>query len=191
MLGSPELIERITHLLRRYHPPALIVDPVLIAQSGDELVGRASIPSLRKLCSLATLVTPNLEEGGVLLGTSITPEPRSLLMAARELYTLLRCPVLLKGGHAGGARSDDLLILSREEHHWFRASRLPLPRTHGTGCHLSAAICAYMARGYPLREAVSRGKRWLTRALLHASPVGKGAVPPFPGRLFPSPKLLA
>jgi hydroxymethylpyrimidine/phosphomethylpyrimidine kinase len=180
MLGSLEVIERILAILKRYQPPFLVVDPVMVAQSGDPLIPDEGKKGLLSLMRFATLSTPNLYEARELLGEEIAGDPASLERAGKALFRLLRRPVLLKGGHLVGRYSADLLVLSPEEQIWLRSLRVRIPRTHGTGCHLSSAITAFLARGIPLREAVIRSKRWITRALRRAQPIGRGGVPPCP-----------
>lgn len=182
MLGGPPVIELVYTILRRYQPPWLVVDPVLVAHSGERLVPGESLPYLLSLMRIANLSTPNLLEAQELLEEEINPQPSELERAAIKLVKLLKRPVLLKGGHSGGDHSSDLFVSESLEILWMRSPRIKVRDTHGTGCHLSAAITALLALGYPLTEAILRAKRWLTLALKRAEPVGKGAIPPFPVR---------
>jgi hydroxymethylpyrimidine/phosphomethylpyrimidine kinase len=185
MLGSEEVVELVTTILRRYEPRYLVVDPVMVAHSGDPLIPPEGRKTLLSLMRFATLSTPNLFEARELLEEEIPYDLPSLERAGIALYRLTKRPVLLKGGHLAGRYSRDLLVLSPEERIWLNALRVRIPRTHGTGCHLSAAITALLARNLSLREAVLRSKRWISGALRRAEPIGRGGIPPCP---LPFPK---
>ncbi len=141
----------------------LVVDPVMIASSGNALMEKDALTALTtELLPLATLVTPNLDEAGVLLGTRLEPDA-DLEVAATRLFAAIGCPVLLKGGHSQGPAVDVLAGASGSQR--FSAPRIPGASTHGTGCTLSAAITAYLARGASLDHAVAKGKEFVTQAL--------------------------
>lgn len=169
MLGSAAIVAEVAALLHTRALP-LVVDPVLVASTGDALGGAAVRTALlRQLIPLATLLTPNVPEAITLSGRSIDSR-RAMLEAGKMLLALGCRAVLLKGGHLPGPRVHDL-YLDGDGAHWFHGPRLRLD-PHGTGCALSAAITAELAHGHPLRDAVARGLRFLRRALAHAERVG-------------------
>ena len=180
MLFSAELIRAVADSLRPWTGRIpVVLDPVMVAQSGDALSQDDFSEALRgELLPLACLVTPNLPEAEKLLGREIPAE--GMETAARDLASL-GCPnVLLKGGHLAGEDCDDLLFLGEEQ----RLVRLPGKRiltrnNHGTGCTLSSAIAAGLARGLPLVEAVVQAKTYLTAALQAgaAMQIGQGHGP--------------
>lgn len=152
MLPNAEAIEAVSNIIRaRCKEIPLIVDPVMVATSGDSLTDEDTLAALtRRLFPLATLVTPNLEEARALAPNADSPED-----AAREILSTGCRAVLLKGGHGNGSRISDSLV-SREYEKEFSHPRLP-GSFHGTGCTLSAAIAATMASGSDLVAAVSTG----------------------------------
>lgn len=163
MLFSADLIHEIATLLRRQPPRHLVVDPVMVASTGDPLLEpAASTAYIEDLLPLATLATPNLPEAEALLGR---PIPKSgFEPAAHELSQRLGISILLKGGHGSSDTADDLLIHEGIAH-WFRAPRIATPASHGTGCTLSAAITACLALGDDLPAAVARAKTYIRSAL--------------------------
>ena len=142
----------------------LVIDPVMIATSGDRLLEPAAIDAYKKeLFPLATLITPNLDEGGLLLGTRIRGR-QQMQRAAKALAKQFGCAILLKGGHLKGDEAIDLLF------HNSRLTEFSAPcvrdvATHGTGCTYSAAITAGLACGLSLEQAVERGKIFVTRSI--------------------------
>ena len=160
--GVIELVARvITGLTKR---PNVVVDPVMVATSGDALVKDDAVAGYERLLfPLATLITPNLDEAAVLLGKKITRREH-LRPAADALRSRYGCAVLLKGGHLRGAEAVDVLR-DAEGFREYRAPFVPGINTHGTGCTFSAAITAGLANGKPLRGAVASGKKYVTRAI--------------------------
>src|SRR5437762_25788 len=142
----------------------LVIDPVMIATSGEHLLEPAAIDAYKKeLFPLATLITPNLDEGGLLLGTRIRGR-QQMQRAAKALAKQFGCAILLKGGHLQGDDAIDLLF------HNSRLTEFSAPfvrdvATHGTGCTYSAAITSGLACGLSLEQAVQRGKRFVTRSI--------------------------
>jgi hydroxymethylpyrimidine/phosphomethylpyrimidine kinase len=168
MLASPELIRTVAAGLRDYGQSRVILDPVMVATSGDSLLKGEAVATLRdELFPLATLITPNLPEAGKLLGRTVEDTPDDMLAAARELLSLGPKAVLVKGGHGTGAESADL-FLDGAGAHWLRAPRHATHNTHGTGCTLSSAIAAGLAKGLDLASAVSEGKAYVTAAIVAA-----------------------
>ena len=188
MLASQALVRATAEALEAAGVRNLVVDPVMVSQSGDPLLGEDAAAALRdRLLPLALLATPNLPEAEVLLGRRI-PGPEAMEEAARDLLALGPKGVLLKGGHLEGEELVDVLALPGDLR-VFRQSRLHTENTHGTGCTLSAAVAAELAAGCDLPEAVDRGRRYLRQALEagvrygrgHGCP-GHGVTPPWVDR---------
>ncbi|HHL34059.1 MAG TPA: bifunctional hydroxymethylpyrimidine kinase/phosphomethylpyrimidine kinase [Desulfobulbaceae bacterium] len=180
MLFSPELIKCVAAELDRFQVEKIVLDPVMVATSGDKLLQDDAVQALQDhLIPLASIITPNLPEAEVLAGHEIT-SPDGVAQAAAEL-TGLGCPdILIKGGHLEVGDSDDLLYLGREKRKVFlSAARIDTTNTHGTGCTLSSAIAANMARGKEVEEAVLLAKEYITKAIAAGADyeLGKGHGP--------------
>ncbi|MFL5336020.1 MAG: bifunctional hydroxymethylpyrimidine kinase/phosphomethylpyrimidine kinase [Geminicoccaceae bacterium] len=174
MLGTPEAVAAVADGLIAWRPACVVLDPVMVAKGGDRLLGDEAIGALReRLLPLAELITPNLPEAGALLESPAPTDRPQMLAAARRLRALGPANVLLKGGHLGGGDSPDLLLADETEI-WLEAPRLLTRHTHGTGCTLSSAITAFLARGRTLAEAVDEAKRWLSAAIATADDLGVG-----------------
>lgn len=175
MLYSPSNLRVVTEFVRTRLKPAripLVIDPVMVSTSGARLLQPAAEKILREqLLPLATLITPNLDEAEILSGHPIR-EPEDLRLAARKIASRFGCAVLAKGGHLKQCpEATDVLIDRRTE----RLLSAPFVRgiaTHGTGCTYSAAICAALALGYRLPDAVEAGKEFITAAIANSYPVG-------------------
>jgi hydroxymethylpyrimidine/phosphomethylpyrimidine kinase len=155
----------------------LVVDPVMVAESGAHLLATSAVESLRRrLIPLATVITPNLPEAQVLLESPI-PD----LEAARQAAALLRLrfgvAVLLKGGHLPGEQLTDVLVMADGRELLFTDPRIETTSTHGTGCTLASAIATGLSQGLGLEEAVAQGRRYLQEAIRTASPLGGGHGP--------------
>ncbi len=178
MLGSVEVVEAVASMLRRWPVPAVVLDPVMVATSGDRLVPEDAVVAIRELLlPLTTVLTPNVPEAEVLTGLSISADA-DLATAGHALRELGSRHALVKGGHLDGDRSVDVLVSPGG------VTRLDAPRvrtrhTHGTGCTLSSAIAAQLARGEDVPEAVGLAKAYLTRALAAGAAlhVGRGNGP--------------
>lgn len=166
MLFSAAHVAAVAEILRNFPQIALVVDPVMIASTGASLLEADAIAAYRELLlPLARLITPNLPEAETLLGAKI-PDESALEPAARQLAEMFRTAVLLKGGHLEGAECIDLLADAGEVHR-FSAARIPVAGSHGTGCTLSAAITAGLARGDSFPDAVKSAKHYLGETLSH------------------------
>jgi hydroxymethylpyrimidine/phosphomethylpyrimidine kinase len=174
MLGSAAVVHAVADCLCRRPVPWLVVDPVMVATSGDRLVDDETALAVRDvLLPLADVLTPNLPEAATLLGLPDGTEVTDAVDAGRALRSLGARAALVKGGHATGARSVDVLV-DADGHRSYDAARLDTPHTHGTGCTLSTAVAAGLVRGLPLREAVGEAKEYLTRALVAGATVRVG-----------------
>ncbi len=155
----------------------LVVDPVMVAQSGDRLVSEAAIEHLRQtLIQKAALITPNLPEAEALLGRPIT-DSKAMQAAADDLLSLGCAAVLLKGGHMEGSTEIVDILATAQGQVLYRHPRIETQSDHGTGCTLASAIAEGIGRGLAMEEAVSRGREYLQQALATATPLGHGHGP--------------
>ncbi len=170
MLYSPELIRTVAEKLRQFEVRHIVFDPVMVAQSGDRLARDEAVAAMKEgLIPLAEVFTPNLPEASALLGEGIHSE-EEMEQAARALHSLGCANVLVKGGHleTDGAETDcrDLLYIGGEDRLTrLSAKRIATRNNHGTGCTLSSAIAANLARGMGVEEAVRRAKDYISGAL--------------------------
>lgn len=174
MLATPEIIQTVAHGLERFTGP-IILDPVMVAKSGDKLLQQNAIDCLKdNLIPRATLLTPNLPEAATLLSGQDATNTDEMQRQGEELMALGAQSVLMKGGHAEGAECIDLLLHSQGMTHTFSAPRIETVNTHGTGCTLSASIAANMAKGLSLTAAVEQAHRYLHQAICHADDLDIG-----------------
>ena len=175
MVSSSPLIEAIAERLRFYKAEKIVVDPVMVATSGARLIEEEAVETLeRELFPIAAVLTPNVPEAEVLCGHAVRNE-QDMETAAGEIGEKYRCAVLLKGGHSISDAND--LLYAGGTMKWFRGKRIPNENTHGTGCTLSSAIAANMAKGFGLEEAVGRAKEYISGALAAMLDLGKGSGP--------------
>jgi hydroxymethylpyrimidine/phosphomethylpyrimidine kinase len=172
MLATAEIIRAVADRIRHYQVERLVVDPVMIAKSGDPLLEPAARDALvSKLLPLAFVVTPNLHEASVLGGMAVET-PEAMEEAARRIHAQGPRHVLVKGGHLRAEAID--ILWDGAAFTRFTAARIKSPNTHGTGCTLSAAIAAGLARGRPLADAVRDAKAYVTRAIQEGFQPGHG-----------------
>src|SRR5215831_11706961 len=179
MVSQRGVIEAIAAGLERWRQDTIVLDPVMIAASGDKLLAADAVETLKRaLIPRALVVTPNLPEAAALLEAPIARNEAEMREQGERLLALGPRAVLLKGGHGSGAESVDLLI---EPTAFVRlaADRIATENTHGTGCTLSSAIAAGLAKGLALSEAVGAAKRYVTDALVAADrlKIGSGHGP--------------
>jgi len=175
MLARVPVIEAVADRLRAHALPYLVVDPVIVAPSGDVLLEPEAVTCLReRILPLAMLLTPNLREAEVLTGRRVT-NLAQMRDAARALLDTGVRVVLVKGGHLASAAID--VFYDGRHFREFSAARIATRNTHGTGCTLSAAVAACLAQGLPPEEAVAAGKRHVTRAIATVQGIGQGAGP--------------
>ena len=175
MVSSIPLIETIADKLKAYGARNLVVDPVMVATSGDRLISRDAVETLKaRLLPMAAVITPNIPEAELLSGREIR-SAQDMETAARAIYDGYGCAVLCKGGHNLNDANDLLWQVSGGR--WFRGKRVDNPNTHGTGCTLSSAIASNLAKGYSLAEAVERAKAYLSGALAAMLDLGHGPGP--------------
>ncbi len=176
MLSSAAIIHAVADRVRHWRlDRMLVVDPVMVAKSGDRLLREDAVRVLlEELLPLAAVITPNLPEAEVIVGHSIQGK-EGLHEAAREIVALGARAVVMKGGHLPGDAID--LLYDGRDFYRFAGRRVPTSSTHGTGCTFSAAIAAQLALGADLVTAVGVAKSYLTRALELARPLGSGHGP--------------
>ena len=180
MLYSAELIQVVADGLRRHEAANIVLDPVMVAQSGDKLLQDAAITALKDhLLPLATVLTPNLPEAAVLLGREVNGLD-GMQAAAKSLAAFGSRSVLLKGGHAQDDDSSDVLYIADEDRCVvLEDRRVRTANTHGTGCTLSSAIAAYLAKGETTATAVRNAKVYIGEAIRAGAPyrLGLGSGP--------------
>ncbi len=176
MLATAELVATVASEIRRHELTQYVMDPVMVATSGDRLLADNAVAALkRELLPLAHVVTPNLREAEILADVPVR-NVDDMRVAADRIRQLGARAVLVKGGHLDGAEAVDLLVDPNGERVWKR-ERIDTPHTHGTGCTLSAAITACLARGDELQVAVDHAVRFVAKAIAMAPGLGSGHGP--------------
>ena len=175
MTATAETVSVISERLRFYKARNIVVDPVMVSTSGARLINEDALQALKEeLLPLAQLVTPNIPEAEILSGCKIQNK-EDMLHAARRISENYCPSVLLKGGHSLWDADD--LLYTEGEAVWFCAKRIDNPNTHGTGCTLSSAVAAALAKGFSLKEAVRQAKEYVSGALAAQLDLGKGSGP--------------
>ncbi|MCL1981316.1 MAG: bifunctional hydroxymethylpyrimidine kinase/phosphomethylpyrimidine kinase [Proteobacteria bacterium] len=166
MLFSADLICSVAACLQKFKPDFIVLDPVMVAQSGDKLLRDEAVDALKyHLIPMAHLLTPNLPEASILLGRELA-EAEDIAQAAVELAGLGCANVLIKGGHLENGNSDDCLYLAAERRMVILpGERIVTRNNHGTGCTLSSAIASFIAKGEPIEQAVRSAKEYISGAL--------------------------
>lgn len=185
MVSSADIIHEIADKLKKHQGRNIVVDPVMVATSGARLIHPEALEALRKeLLPLATVMTPNIPEAEILLQADQEENGRESFQirtredmekAAGRLEEIYQVAVLLKGGHAVEDAND--LLVQKGTFRWYKGRRIPNPNTHGTGCTLSSAIAANLAKKFPLEEAVGAAKEYISKALEDGLDLGKGSGP--------------
>jgi hydroxymethylpyrimidine/phosphomethylpyrimidine kinase len=177
MLANEEIVVAVADAVEASGIVNLVVDPVFVSKHGHALLAADAVAALReRILPLAALVTPNLPEASGLAGFDVDSR-EDMVRAAEAILALGPSAVLVKGGHLGDAGRADDLFFDGGEPAWIEGERVPTPHTHGTGCVLSAAIAAHLARGSSLPEAIALGKAFVTEAIRHALAIGRGIGP--------------
>ena len=175
MVSSADLIVVIAEKLKQYKAKNIVVDPVMVATSGAKLLRDDAVEALcRELLPLAVVLTPNIPEAEILSGMTIT-DASGMEAAAKYISEKYGCAVLCKGGHQLNDAND--LLYSSEGPVWFQGRRIQNSNTHGTGCTLSSAIAANLAKSYSLSESVRRAKAYISGALAAGLDLGQGSGP--------------
>ena len=175
MVSSGALIQVIAKQLKAYDAKNIVVDPVMVATSGSKLITDEALSVLKEyLLPIASVVTPNIPEAEILTGMTIQNEA-DMIQAAKNISETYHCAVLCKGGHSINDAND--LLYSDGNYRWFYGKRINNPNTHGTGCTLSSAIAANLAKGYNLETSVERAKNYISGALSAMLDLGAGSGP--------------
>lgn len=175
MLFSEDMVRTVAQRLRKYEAKHIVLDPVMASTSGSGLMKKEALFVMQEeLFPLAELITPNIPEAEVLTGLQIRGT-QDMERAASVLYERWHVAVLCKGGHGSGD-ADDLLFLEGKAE-WIRGKRIDNSNTHGTGCTLSSAVAANLAKQYELKEAVTEAKNYLSHVLSAGLNLGKGTGP--------------
>jgi len=174
MLGSAPVIDAVAARLERHRARNMVLDPVMVASTGADLLHADAMEKLRELIRCVDLLTPNLFEAAALLELPMARDEDEMRVQGLKLLALGARAVLIKGGHAGGPDSVDLLVESGGSAR-FAAPRIATKNTHGTGCTLSSAIAAGLAKGLSLGDAVGDAKDYVTAAIAAADRLGVGS----------------
>ena len=175
MVASCGLIEKIAERLEFYQARKIVVDPVMVATSGGRLISEEAVDTLKsRLLPLAAVATPNIPEAEILSGMAIQSKA-DMEHAARQISGAYGCAILLKGGHAINDANDFLYADGAGT--WFYGAHIDNPNTHGTGCTLSSAIAANLAKGFDLPASIQRSKDYLSGALGAMLDLGHGRGP--------------
>jgi hydroxymethylpyrimidine/phosphomethylpyrimidine kinase len=176
MLANAAIVQAVAAAIDSLRLPFVVVDPVMIAKSGDRLLDDDAVEAMKSdLVGRAFVITPNIPEAEVLAGMTIA-SPADAREAARRIRALGPGAVIVKGGHLGGTEVVDLVYDGREFLE-LRGPRIESRHTHGTGCTFSAAIAANLSLGRSLREAAERAKQYVSHAILHGPAIGHGHGP--------------
>ncbi|HCU35291.1 MAG TPA: bifunctional hydroxymethylpyrimidine kinase/phosphomethylpyrimidine kinase [Armatimonadetes bacterium] len=177
MLATAEIVAAVADGVRRHAIANLVVDPVMISKSGHTLLDEDACDNVRSLLlPLALVVTPNIPEAEALTGISID-SPGDIIAAAEAICSTGCRAAIIKGGHASGDADDHLYIAESGRTITLAGDRIATGNTHGTGCTFSAALAASLACGLSLEHSAYRAKKYVTAAIAHALPLGKGHGP--------------
>jgi hydroxymethylpyrimidine/phosphomethylpyrimidine kinase len=180
MLHRQEIIEAVTSMLSMTKNISIVLDPVMVAKSGDDLLLSDAIKTMQTLLfPMVTVLTPNLLEASKFLGRKIS-NPQEMEEGAKALVEMGPQAIVIKGGHLQGDCKDCLVLRNhKSDIHWFTEPRIATKNTHGTGCTFSAAIAAFLARGSSIVDAVKEAKLYLTEAIQTGAriTIGKGSGP--------------
>lgn len=175
MISSGKLIKAVAERLRYYKAKNIVADPVMVSTSGSELMKKDAVLVLvRKIFPIAAVITPNIPEAEILTGINIKSQD-DMLLAAKKIYESYGCGVLIKGGHSMSDAND--LLYTDGKYYLFEGKRINNPNTHGTGCTLSSAIAANLAKGFGILESVKRSKDYISKAIEAHLDLGKGSGP--------------
>lgn len=174
MLSSVPIIQAVSSVLGKYSEIPIVLDPVMVAKSGDRLLGQdAHEAVVEQLFPLARLLTPNVPEAAILTGKDSAESEAEMIAQATVLSKLGSNAVLMKGGHLSGEICEDVLFIDGDIHRYSHP-RVHTGNTHGTGCTLSSAITAYLAKGCELPDAVQQASDYLHQAILAADSLNVG-----------------
>lgn len=175
MLADANIINAVANKLIQYRPQHLVLDPVMVATSGDVLLDANAIDTLKEtLIPMADIITPNLPEGAALTGRTVPQSEAQMNSMISDLRALGAKAILLKGGHLEEEQNSNDLLITPHSATVLSAKRFPTNNTHGTGCTLSAAIACYLGQGNSLNKAVDLAKQYISHAIAHADELHVG-----------------
>lgn len=175
MIATADIVDAVAGVLETRETGPIVLDPVMIAKGGAPLLHDDAVAALcNRLLPLATVLTPNLPEAAHLLDTSAARTRDEMAAQGRALCALGPQAVVMKGGHLQGDDSPDCLVTAQGAQ-WFEAKRRATPNTHGTGCTLSSALAAQLAKGVPMAQAVAAAKAYVAAAIAHADDLSVGS----------------
>ncbi|MDO4618384.1 MAG: bifunctional hydroxymethylpyrimidine kinase/phosphomethylpyrimidine kinase [Clostridia bacterium] len=175
MVSNSGLIQMIADRLLFYKAEKIVVDPVMVATSGADLMKSEAVKAMKEfLLPIAALITPNIPEAEILSGVSIKNE-EDMIKSGLYINSTFGCSVLLKGGHSINDAND--LLCQNGKIKWFYGNRINNPNTHGTGCTLSSAIASNLAKGFDIETSVHKAKDYISKALAFGLNLGKGSGP--------------
>ncbi|NGO64820.1 bifunctional hydroxymethylpyrimidine kinase/phosphomethylpyrimidine kinase [Rhizobium daejeonense] len=175
MIANAGIARAVAGVLEDHPDVPVVLDPVMIAKGGTALLDASAVTALTEcLLPLATLLTPNLPEAAALLGVEEALDRATMAEQGAALVALGPAAVLVKGGHLEGPESPDVLV-AKEGTHWFEAPRFLTKNTHGTGCSLSSAVAAGLAKGLPPTDAIAAAKSWLAGAVAASGDLSVGS----------------
>lgn len=176
MLHNAQIVSAVSWAIQQFHLPKVVVDPVMVSKSGAMLLEEEAIVALKEeLFPLALVVTPNIEEASLLSGVPVN-SVKDMEKIARIIWKQGPRYVVVKGGHLQGDELVDVLF-DGNDFYYYRGRKIVTKNTHGTGCTYSAALCALLALGYNVEEALSMVKEYMELVIQHALPLGKGFGP--------------
>ena len=174
MLHAPDIVQAVAQAIDKHQLRRIVLDPVMVATSGAVLIDNPAIQALVQLLfPRVDIITPNLDEAGLLVGRTLHNE-HDMQQAAQQLLDMGAPAVLLKGGHLQGDTVSDLFTTRTGTQQWLRAPRIHSHNTHGTGCTLSSAMASHLALGHPLPEAIAQAHRYIRQALQAGAAVRTG-----------------
>ena len=177
MVANAEIAKEVGTTLAKYKKVFLVVDPVMVAKGGSPLLDKKAIQSVKDhLLPIATIITPNLPEAAVLLGSSVAKSKEDMVNQGKALLCLGSKSVLIKGGHSGGSTSNDLLV-TEKDHFWFNEKRINTKNTHGTGCTLASAIATNIAKKIDVKESIKISIEYVQNGIRNAPEFGSGNGP--------------
>lgn len=176
MLSRVDTIQAVAEGLKAHATGPVVLDPVMVAASGDPLLADSAVTTLMaELVPLADIITPNLHEAARMLETGLASDEADMKTQAEKLLGLGAKAVLIKGGHGEGAESADLLLTRDGTSRWLRDRRIDTGNTHGTGCTLSSTIAAGLAKGLSMDQAVADAKAYIQAAIAAADTLQIGS----------------
>lgn len=175
MIATPDIMELVCETLGKYRVDNIVVDPVMVATSGSNLMEKRTLQTLKKqLIPMADIITPNIQEAEVLSGVKIEGK-REMEEAASCISQYCKGAILIKGGHLTDCADDFLYVDGRSI--WISGERCPNENTHGTGCTLSSAIATFLAKGYKMETSVRKAKEYVSGAIGANLDLGQGRGP--------------